>query len=167
MESYGENEIILSEKEKPFWQRIIAALLYTAMIYVMYLVFHYLSIRWIAVGLKYFELVLVLFIGALRFSLTTTICLNLSSQKLKTVYSVGPISIKDNSELPKLEYVSIFKNSMEEFEVNLWHSKNKHYKICIFENFEEAINFGKYFALRLKIDLLDATEKGNSKWLDI
>lgn len=32
---------------------------------------------------------------------------------------------------------------------------------------EHALKFGSMVAQKLNIDLLDATEKGNSKWIDI
>ena len=64
-----------------------------------------------------------------------------------------------------LDYVSVFKTQKSEFEVNIWYGKNKHYNISNFETLNEAFILGRTLSDKLNLDLLDATEKGNSKWL--
>jgi hypothetical protein len=60
-----------------------------------------------------------------------------------------------------------FKNiQTENIEVNLWYKKNKHLNITKFDDIEEALECGKTFSDKLKLDLLDATEKGNSQWIE-
>ncbi len=46
------------------------------------------------------------------------------------------------------------------------YSKNKQYNRYEFESFEAAFVTGKTIANSLRLDLLDATEKGNFKWID-
>lgn len=77
------------------------------------------------------------------------------------------IKVNYFSKIPILEYVSVFKNSQKEiFEVNLWYKGNKHYNVFNFEEFQSAFDFALLYSNKLNIDLLDATEKGNSKWID-
>jgi len=48
----------------------------------------------------------------------------------------------------------------------IWYKGNKHYKMYAFDKKAQAMEFASLAAARLKIDLLDATEKGNSKWIE-
>jgi hypothetical protein len=89
-----------------------------------------------------------------------------SNEKLISRYIIGPFSFDVNSKIPKLEYVSVFLDSSANFQTNLWYLGNKHYKMYDFELKEDALLFAKITASRLEIALLDATEKGNSKWIE-
>ena len=161
-----KQKIIISIEKRPFWQLLIAALLYTSAIYVLSLVFHYWSMRWIAVGMKYLQLALLMLCGGLKFSSTRTIYLDITSKKLKIEYSVGLIKL-DFFKISDLNYISVFKNtSTEEFEINLWYKTNKHINIAILKEFNAAFDCGLNLSNKLNIDFLDATEKGNSKWID-
>ena len=42
----------------------------------------------------------------------------------------------------------------------------KPFNVFNFEEFQPAFDFGLLYSNKLNIDLLDATEKGNSKWID-
>ena len=65
-----------------------------------------------------------------------------------------------------LEYVSVFLDDKDNFQVNLWYVGNKHYKMYVFEKKETAMKFGKHVAAKLNIDLLDATERGKNIWIE-
>ncbi|MEO8517318.1 MAG: hypothetical protein ABI426_11255 [Flavobacterium sp.] len=159
-------EIIISKNKKPFWQLVLASILYTCSIYVFYLVFHYWSIRWIAVGNRFLELGLLLILGAVIFSTIRTIILDVKSKSLKIEFSIGTLKF-DAERITDLKYISVFRNtSSEEHEVNLWYKKNKHLGIDSFEKFEQAFECGKKFSDKLNLDLLDATVKGDSKWIE-
>ena len=68
--------------------------------------------------------------------------------------------------MPELEYVSVFNNmGAEQFEVNLWYEGNHHFNIMAFDESQPAFDYGKQFSEKLNLKLLDATEKGNSKWI--
>ena len=160
------NEIIIAQRQRPLWQIILAAALYTLCIYAIYQCLSYWSIRWIAYGNAYLELAVVSLGGALGFSVLTTLCFDLEKKKLKTILSVGFISTAYFSDI-ELEYVSIFKkNANSPFMVNLWYKKNQHFQMSTFDNFEDAFDFAILLSKRLNIDLLDATERWNSKWIE-
>ena len=91
----------------------------------------------------------------------------MEKEKLKTEYAVGVFKYSYFSAIPTLEYVSVFRNPRNDvFEVNLWYKGNKHFNVSNFDDFEPAFQFGLHFSNRLNIDLLDASEKGNSKWIE-
>jgi len=108
-----------------------------------------------------------LLVMGLTFTMTKSIIINPSTEKLISIYSVGMLNKKIESKIPELNYISIFKNSKDEFEVNLWYKRNKHYKMYVFENFDEALALGKQLSKRLNIDLLNATKKGDYRWIEI
>lgn len=101
------------------------------------------------------------------FTVTKSIVIDLQKNKLVSVYSVGFFNHYKTSEIPELNYVSVFKNSKDIFEVNLWYGQNNHYKMFTFVHFDEALIFGKTIAKKLHLDLLNATQKGNSVWVEM
>jgi hypothetical protein len=168
----NKKEIIIGGRSRPFWQLIIAAFFYTMCLLVFAnLVFFFPDDIVSAnggrvIGAK-FWLATLFFIPALKLSVVKTIFINLENEKLKTQFSVGLIRINFFSKIPELEYVSIFKDTKAEiFEVNLWYKGNKHFNVANFIEFQPAYDFGFLFSNKLNIDLLDATEKGNSQWID-
>ncbi|MGH2666255.1 hypothetical protein [Flavobacterium sp.] len=171
----NQNLIIVSEGKKPFWQTVIAALLFMASIVFLFNFFYDLYVSGIAAETKttkrvigYLKLSLFAFFGGLKFSLIKTLFIDSEREKLKTEYRVGIFKVNYYSEIPQLEYVSVFKNSQKEiFEVNLWYKGNKHFNVSNYEELQAALDFGIVFSKKLNLDLLDATEKGNSKWIEI
>lgn len=169
----NQNEIIVSEGKRPFWQTIIAALLYVFSIGLLLyfisllLVVDYDNTKQLNGASAFIKLSVFAFVGALRFSVVKTLYINLQKEKLKTEFAVGFFKYSYFSNIPVLEYVSVFKKPEKEvFEVNLWYKGNKHFNVSNFDEFEPAFQFGLRFSNRLNIDLLDATEKGNSKWIE-
>ena len=171
----NQKEIVVSQGERPIWQIFIASLFYTASVLLLFYGFYKLYLmgpyeentRVIKGNVSFFSLAVYAFLGGLQFSLVKTIYINTEKQKLKTQFSVGIIKVNHHSTIPQLNYVSVFKNPGSDFvEINLWYSNNKHFNVCKYEYIDEAMNFGLMFSNKLNIDLLDATEKGNFKWID-
>lgn len=176
MERALEKEIVVSEGQRPIWQTIIAALLYTLsfgllFMFAKFIYNNYQTPKNIKGAFGFLKLSIFSFMGALKLSVVKTLFIDFEKEKLKTEYRVGIFSVKYFSEIPKLEYVSVFRHYIESnestvFEVNLWYKGNKHFNVSNFEEFQPAMNFGLMFSNKLNIDLLDATEKGNSKWVE-
>lgn len=168
----NNNEIIISQGNRPVWQLALAVILYTLGILGLIKYFSLVSpnidpkyAKGLA-GLLY--LCAICFVLAIKLSSVKTVFINLAKQKLKINYSVGAIGINYHSKIPDLQYVSVFRNGQEEsFEVNLWHTGNKYFKIANFNDLDSAMNFGSIFSKKLNLDLLDTTEKGNPKWIDL
>lgn len=156
----------ISIEKRPLWSVIVGAVLYTSAIYVFYLVFHYWSIRWIAVGNELLFLGLLLFNAGTMFSTIRTVLFDSENKLIKVEYSVGAIKYY-SYQITDLKYISVFLNpSSKQFEINLWYKKNKHIKLSLFKDIKFAYDCGLKFSNLLNIDLLDATQKGNFKWVD-
>lgn len=106
-------------------------------------------------------------VGGISFSVTKTILIDTNNDILISRFCVGPFYKDVKSDVPQLEYVSVFLDGKERYQVNLWYIGNKHYQMYFFEDKKAAMKFGQEVAQKLSIDLLDATEKGNSIWIDL
>lgn len=171
-ENLKEYELVVSQGTLPWWRIIIASLFFSYMLYMVYILFmlfYYVDLEKVKPKeiAREIKVAAICFAGGVSFSLTKNVLIDLDTEKLVSIYKVGPFSRKVNTTLPKLDYVSVFKINDSEFEVNLWYSRNKHYKMYTITEKEHALKFGLMVAQKLNIDLLDATEKGNSKWIDI
>jgi len=103
------------------------------------------------------------------------------NKKYRNLYSVLGLNIGTWKELPNIDYVSVFKNTIktkvwvssassvineEIITLNLFYDRNKKIKAFETYNQDEAFEIAKKMASALEIDILDATKRGNSKWLD-
>ncbi len=166
-----KNEIVLSKNTRPFWHLIIAGVFYFSSLgmvingfYQLYAFPEDTSIEKDLGG--NLTIALFAFTFGLGFSVIKTRYLNLEKEKLQTVFSQGLFKFKFYSSMPELKYVSVFHNvGAEQFEVNLWYEGNKHFNILNFDESQPALNYGRLFAAKLNLKLLDATEKGNSQWI--
>jgi hypothetical protein len=104
--------------------------------------------------------------GGIYFCVRATILIDLDKSKLVTRYFLGFFSINKTTEIPELQYVEAAVNPDEIYLVSLWYKTNKHYILCYSEEKEKALCIAENIAVKLNIDLLDATEKGNSKWIE-
>lgn len=171
MEENKEYELVVSQGKLPWWRIIVASLFFSYMIYMLYILcILFYKVDFLKVKPKgiagIIEVAAFCFAGGISFSITKSILIDLDKEKLVSIYTVGLFSKKIITALPKLEYVSVFKVDDMEFEVNLWYKGNKHYKMYKLMDKEHALKFGAMVAQKLNIDLLDATEKGNNKWVE-
>ncbi|HMI07141.1 MAG TPA: hypothetical protein VK528_06325 [Flavobacterium sp.] len=166
-----EYELIVSEGKRALWQRIFAALCFTTLMYYLYLL---CCLLWQLGICPETEKLLPGFVkgigfllsGGIAFSVTKTVLIDTDKDKLISRFVVGPFFRDVMSKVPELEYVSVFLDAKEYYQVNLWYNKNKHYKMFVFEEKPQAFQFAGQVADKLKIDVLDATEKGDSKWIE-
>lgn len=167
-----DNNIIISETRRPFWHLIIAALLFTIALFVILIFFYNFSwtnkyIR----GIDGLLIVVVTLISiGLNFSSQKRIYIDIQNSRFKPSFEIGPLKIGKWKTIKNYEYVSIFyeptKRESEQFEVNLWYDRNKHFELYSRNNFEDAMLVGYDVSEQLNIDLLDATIRGESKWID-
>ncbi|WP_273568338.1 hypothetical protein [Maribacter halichondriae] len=119
-------------------------------------------------SLSLLEAALVLLPSALAFSVVKDVFFDLTQNKYKEQYCVGPIKWGKWKNLPKIDYVSVFKQPKEDgeyiFETNLWYQKNRHFKIYENSDLASVFEMGVSVAKLLHVDLLDATEPNNYKW---
>lgn len=168
-----ENDlIIISERNRPYYQTILSALLFTAA--VAYFIFYVYNAYWSdntirAIGYN-FEVVIYLFGAGVAFSFQKSIYINLKALQFRSTFEIGPIKLGKWKTVPNPQYVSIFKQPLVDgnhiFEVNLWYQKNKHWELYEKHDYVEAYKIGFELAEELNIDLLDATTPNNFKWVD-
>lgn len=164
-------ELIVSEGRRPFLMLIFAACFFTYMLYNLYyavIIFYNLGFteKSITIIPDIISVATYGLAGGITFSVNKTILIDTDEDLLIKRYCIGPFSKDVKSKVPQLEYISVFLDAKENFQVNLWYVGNKHYNMYAFDEKESAMKFGELSANKLNIDLLDATEKGNSKWIE-
>lgn len=166
-----KNEILISPGERKWYEILLASIFYTVFVYLLFITIYNLISKndFDLLITNFYNLILLsgfLLSMGLNFSMVKDIFINVKEQYLISRFRVGSFKYDVKSNLPNLEYVSIYKNAKDEFEANLWYGKNNHYQMYTFESFDEALGFGKIIAQKLDLNILDASEKGNFKWLD-
>ncbi|MES2546037.1 MAG: hypothetical protein V4548_14225 [Bacteroidota bacterium] len=171
MEEKNEFELVVAEGERALWKTLLAAVLFTYMVYNIYLMaqlffdFGFCNefinripnfIKGICYGLS----------GGIAFSITKTILLDVDNNKLISRYCVGPFSKDVLTIAPKLEYVAVYLDPKDYYQVNLWYKGNKHYKMYRFDKKLIAMKFGIQVANKLNINLLDKTDLKNPIWIN-
>lgn len=166
-----KNEILISQSKRPAWHFILGGLFYLAAIGLTSYAFY--SLYTASEDYSYekdlggnLTIALLAFVAGLGSSIVRTRYLNLEKEKLQTEFRLWFLKIRVQSSMPQLKYVSVFNNTgAEQFEVNLWYEGNKHFNIMDFDEVQPAFDYGRQFSEKLNLKLLDATEKGNSKWI--
>ncbi len=171
------NDIIISEKERPVWQKILAAVSYTLMFLfiglMLFGVYHYPGRQGFKAFVSASNCALFMLIFGLRFSVITSICFDLTGQRYKKEYRVGMVRVVRWQQLPDIDYVSVFRQAVtlpgeddgHVFTVNVWYGHNRHFTIYTKADNKAAYDMAMYIASRLKIELLDATDPLNKIWI--
>lgn len=172
MEEWDEFELIVHQGQRPLWQTILASLSFLGMFFLLYqcglMFYNFGYSEYCLKKLPSFVELTVYCLGAgIALSVTKSVLIDLDKDKLVSRFYLGPFSYDKIATVPSLEYISVFRDAREQFQVNLWYKGNKHYKMYVFETSEPAFVFAKHVALKLKIDLLDTTRKGDFQWLEM
>lgn len=167
----NEYELVVSQGKRPIWQRVLAAFFFTVIVYLLFdaiLLLYYYGFNGSTFSQmpKYIKLMTYSLAGGVTFSTTKTVLIDVDKDRLVSRFCIGPFSRDVHSTVPELDYISVFLDGKGEYQVNLWYVGNKHYNMFTFEQKPPAMEFATLAANKLKIDLLDATEKGNSKWTE-
>lgn len=177
-------DIIISEGVRPLWHRIIAAFLYTVILLLLVLLVFSVNLSAELYVVKQLihsaEFIFLLFVFALRFSTVRTLYFDLNERKYKKEFSVGPICVGKWKSLPNIEYISVFRQIVSSdpdgdgvgmldirYDINVWHDTSKHFTIYSGFTVEPVFEIARYIALKLKVDLLDATIPNNFKWVEL
>lgn len=107
-----------------------------------------------------------LFLSFTPIILRHNIHLNFSESKIRHIYELGIFTFHERwQDLVDLKYISIYKVG-HYYRVNMWYENNKILNLFVTEKFDMAIQNGFHIANKLHIDLLDASVKGNQKWIN-
>ncbi|MDP2158934.1 MAG: hypothetical protein Q8K02_00490 [Flavobacterium sp.] len=166
------NQVKIYSGKRKWYELLLASIFYAVTVYTLLLFLFYSTIGYNGreALIKFVEF---LYYGApslsmaLLFSVTKDIEIVVDSGLILSYYKVGPFCKVKKTPALVFEYISIFSQEKGIYQTNLWYKGNKFYKMYEFENKEDAFEFGRMLSLKLGIDLLDATQKGNFKWIDI
>jgi hypothetical protein len=170
MEQENKYEII-SEGKRAWYEIALASVFFSVLVYLIVMTFYqaYVNPDY-ALFLGNFCNTLsasgFLIVMGIKFSSVKDIFIDTDTNELVSRYRIGLFSYKVSSKIKEFEYVSVFKDADEYYRTLLWYTGNKHYKMYFFEEEKPAFDFALMVSNKLNIDLLDATEKGNSIWVD-
>ncbi len=161
----------ISEGTRPFWHIILAALFFTGAFFSLILFYETFTLEMNKKNVRsYFdilELVMLLIIFGISFSLVKDYQFDFKNNQYKIISRIGPVKIGRWQSFKSLDYISVFKKDDYEYIINLWYNTNKHFSFCISNNSEKALKIGSELSKKLKIDLLDATNPHNKKWVEV
>ncbi|MGV9004755.1 hypothetical protein [Flavobacterium sp.] len=165
-------ELIVAQGKIPIWRLLLSVAFFSIMIWFLsqeILMFYYVGFneRTIVIFFKCLSLVAYCLVGGIAFAVSKTILIDVDKDLLISRYNVGMISKDVKAAVPKLEYVSVFLDEKEMYQVNLWYIGNRHYTMYSFDEKEMAFKLANHVANKLNLDLLDATDRGNNKWIEI
>lgn len=173
---FKKTNVIISEGQRPFWQVALAALFFTATLvqlgYALWVTFLGNGF-WEAVALL--DTMLATFGLGLKFSMVSSIHFDIAKKRYKKQYAVGLIKYGNWEYLPNIEYICVFAQGLSDsdgdrvgviYDVNVWYNTSKHFTIYSSEELEPAYEMAKYMALKLEVDLLDATTPHDKKWVE-
>lgn len=170
------SKFIISEGLRPMWQTFVAAAFYTLTIILLAMFFFGYELfpeegmdsRW---NFRVFYIAIACAAQGVLFSSVKSIFFDLDNQKIKEEYRVGPLGFGRWKNVPKIEYVSVFRqlkvNGSYTYEVNLWLKGNRNFTIYETGHLATTFAMGESTAKALKVDLLDATVPNDFKWVDL
>jgi len=107
--------------------------------------------------------------------------INLEKKKFRKIYSILGLSFGKWKLLPETEYVSVYATTQttkvwgnsantnvkeDIYAINIFYDTNKKIEVCNSYSHKEAFDIGAHISYTLNIDLLDATETQNFKWIE-
>ena len=167
-----DSSIIVSERERPIWQIIIAAVCFTlALSIILAFIIHFFVYNPFILKLATkIHLSLYCILLGLTFCTQKRIHIDIKNSKFKPTTEIGNFKFGSWKTIHNYEYVSVFQQLLSDgsttFEVNIWYDTNKHFQLYERNSFEDAITVGYYLSEELNIDLLDATIPNDFKWID-
>jgi len=130
-------------------------------------------------SLQFFGLIPLLF--GFMFIKTDRSEIDLNSKAYRNIKSFVGIKVVKWKPLPNIDYVSVFtttenitvraltaetRNAFPIIHLNLFYANNKKITIYQTKNKTDAFNVASKISKVLSIDILDATEKGDFKWIE-
>ena len=166
-----DHKLIISQGKRPIWKTILTAIFFTLMLVEIWATILMLfSFKMTEDVLRAAAMSLApiayWFAFGVSVGLLKTISIDTEKDILITTYFIGPFSKDVKSTIPELQYVAVFKDAKELYQVNLWYKGNKRYNMFTFDEPEPAFIFAKTVCVKLKLDLLDATERNNNQWIE-
>ena len=163
--------VIISTKKVPLWRKwLVYGLLGLAALSLLYAIIDAIfdwkySKVWAFLGT--YEVILVLVVTGLAFHIKKTVLLDLVHKSLKSELSLGRFKRGEWETLPKIDYVAVFSNEPNYYQINLWHHVNKHMTIFDYSDKDVAMYVAVKIADQLDVKLLDATDRKNKFYVSL
>jgi hypothetical protein len=168
-----DTNIIVSETNRPYWKLILAALVFTIVIYLIfedYKNFQTGEAYLIQFVEKKLFAIVMLSVSGVVLSIHKKVYIDLNQSRFKPTVEIGFLKFGRWKTIRNYEYVSVFFNALagnkEPFIVNLWYDTNQYFELYSRDNFEDALTVAYDLSEVLNIDLLDATIRDDFKWID-
>ena len=149
---------IVSQK-RAWYERILSAVFYSLAIYITILFYknnpHSFTEVYYVKNIKTLSFLIFLVSFGIRFSYVINHHFNFELMKYRAYWSVGPFGFGKWKNFTNLSRVSTFLNSRNECEVNIWDIKNNKYKISVFDEIKDAVDYGRDLAKSLEIKFLE------------
>ena len=161
---------IISEHNNPLWERVFSAIFFTMaiaaiLLFVIY-VEHTFEEKYFAELIVISVLIIIFITIGIGLSAIKNIHFDIAKKRYKVAYNFGFLKFGRWKNLPQIAYVFLFYNE-DGYEVNLGHSKNKHFTLFKTDYYSKALSLGYESAKKLQIGLYDSVSKDNKHWVDL
>jgi len=174
---FKEKEIIVTEGVLPLWSKVLGAICFCLMAFFIIKLLPLQSYRADDnLGEKYLLAACLALNFALILVMVINIKFDLVKKRYKRQYTFGFVKLGLWRQLPNIEYVSVFKqmyyneendDTSHQYNVNLWYNGTKHFTVYTHPIAEACMNIGKSVAIKLDVDLLDATVANDYRWVTL
>lgn len=160
------NQLVYVSK-RPFWHFLIALPLYYFVISMVIKTIELFSIGKVIEALKFVLATFFMFVCAAGLTFTKRVYANAKLKAVRFNFTLFKIPLCKDFVFGNVQYVSVYKNySDRDFEIYVWLSETNKKSISVHLDLESAFSYALKIANGLDVDLLDATEKGNFKWVE-
>ncbi|WPO79916.1 hypothetical protein [Flavobacterium sp. KACC 22761] len=166
MEKQKFDQLVYVSK-RPFWHFLIALPLYYFAISMLFKTLDLFYLGKIMDALKFVLATFFMFVCAGGLTFTKRVYADAEKKTVSFNFTLFKIPLCKNSVFENVQYISVYKNYADrDFEIYLWLSETKKKSISVHLDLNSALSYALKIANGLQVDLLDATEKGNFKWIE-
>jgi len=160
------NQLVYISK-RPFWHFLIALPLYYFAVSMLLKTIDLFYLGKVIDALKFVLATFFMLVCAGGLTFTKRVYTNSDLKRVTFNFTLFKIPLSKDSVFENVQYVSVYKNySDRDFEIYVWLSSTKKKSISVHLDLDSAFNYALKIADGLQVDLLDATEKGNFKWVE-
>lgn len=163
-----QKQITYIERRNSLFWRVIASLLFTCVVGLLIFFFWTMDFslekRHFYAHFDILSAIFVLTFVAIYASYTINCYFDFENKRFKREFTIGAFKYGKWIDLPEISYISLFLKGG--FQVNLCATNNKHWDLYEEFNFKDAFTIAFELSELLNVDLLDATDPYNSRWID-
>lgn len=162
-----QSDVLVYTTKRPFWHFLLALPLYFFTISMSLKMFNLFCENKLMSGLKFTTAVFFMFVCAAGLTFTKRVYTNANAKTVSFAFTLFQIPLCKKIVFKNVQYISVYKNYADrDFEIQIWISETKKESVSVHLNSKPAFYLASKIAEGLEVDLLDATEKGNFKWVE-